>query len=147
MLTYEETLENVQRENEKRMERLTWNKDVFPVAHKLANMWTENHDDPNNGRLSTVEYLDWVSEVTVEIYLSENESFKAIQPLLDLVEENSNFRLIASGDLNHIIGRFWWFRYKDGGSLHITARADKSTKCRFVGSGEFQEKMKIVCED
>ena len=153
--TYQSALANAQLKFTQEEQALRKNRSMFKVAKKIAERWSDCHQysgsmEKDYCRYSTVGW-SWgsgvIGGIAVHLHLGKEDSlFKDVGPIIEELRE----RFEAGEESFSAEEYFTWKQYKfKNGIAELTVRVwpEKSTKCKLVPTGEFEEKYKIECEE
>jgi len=161
---YDQTLASTRKEYICNLHILKAYKPLFPIAEKIQKDWSLHtiyqNDETRYSNLTYAIGVGTINALAVNLYLSPKDSIKKNVGLLivDDLNQDSRFRFIDNSNAELIEWTSWDYSYLltkftnkynivDHPKLMIRAWYKRSTKCKLVGTGEFKETKKLVCEE
>ncbi|MFH1634073.1 MAG: hypothetical protein ABIG63_08690 [Chloroflexota bacterium] len=161
---FDEAVSGEQTRQKDRMDYLQRCKPWFRVGMEYACQFSHNHivdySDKRTERASLVSFNQEVGSirgVIVHLYLGKADTLtRDVGPIIEiLINDHPDLKGGDGDDFVGIKARTWEFMHKrktDSGDLWevvLTVRAhyEAAEKCKLVGTGEFEEKMKLECEE
>ena len=155
MKTYTKALKELRQTHKERLVFLSKHKTLFPVAHEYANKFTKNHSyslEKRSSRVSFASDVGTIQGIGLYLDLGKNDVFNDVLPLI--TEMIRDPRLEMTQPLDHTIKDKYEpvdciFKERgadNGANIRVRVFVDHSLKCHEVGTGEFKEIMKVVCD-
>lgn len=136
-------------------------KDLIALASDVAVKWSSNHDqnkDPNgDGRSSDITYargFSTIDAVSLNLYLGPNDSLQDVQLFIDshLSDALDKMEMGEPSRSDYVEMKWSAWTWSIGPwdektKFMVRAWFEKSTKCTMVGTGKFEEVMKVECQE
>lgn len=159
---YKREQEELEKTIQKMRDHLEAHKPIFRTALEYGLMYSKEeyefskHFD-DKARMYRVGYAYGpytVDAVYLDLYLGESDSIiRDVGPIIEEMREHPRYKFDRVADYIEMGWTGWRFDYtggpKDGikASLLIRVWFESSNKCKKVGTGEFEEKMRVECEE
>jgi len=159
MLWFQDAEKEEQEEQERRSALLKAHKPLFQIAMEYGYYFSHKneHDWSDKDRATTMCFAmggGTINCLALDLHLGENDSIiKDVGPIIEDLKEHPHLKFRETSDYIDAGWKGWDFDLKNGNgtspkaSLKVRAWFETSTKCKKVGTGKFEEKMKIVCEE
>jgi len=129
---------------------------LFLLLHRYGDLFSKNHKYSSDGtRFSYIIYatgIATISCITLDLHMGKKDSILLdIMPIVDDIKGLDNVEFTERSDYEEMKWAGWNFKYyiseeKDYVHFKIRAFFEYTTKCKVVGTGKFEEKLKVVCE-
>lgn len=155
MITYQQALKELRKENSQKIKFLEKHQNLFPVANEYAEKFSDSHDyhfGKRNSRVSFAADSGSIRALGLFFELGKDDTFNDVLPLIDEMIRDPRLEMTKPLDRkieskHDPIGCVFKERTSDNGaSLRVRIFISSSTKCKQVGTGKYKEIMEVVCE-
>jgi len=163
MLTYEKVLKEEFERHAETVKLIKRYEPLFEIVHEYAEKFSENHQHDGNKRHSDLTFAlnsGTINALSLNLYLAPDDKIiKDIGWIVEELKDSAKFEFIKEGDYIEIGWKGWRFKFKDKymgeesnspviyPEFLLRVWFGNSRHCKKVGTGKFEEVMKVECEE
>ena len=160
LLWFQDAEKELKARHQEELERLRAHKPLFQIAMEMGCRFSLNHDPIGQQRASTMTFslgIGTINCLALDLRLGPNDSIlKDVGPIVEALREHPVLEERGETEYLEMGWKGWDFRLKPPqpnqsnaheAQLKVRVWFKNSRKCRLVGTGEYEEKMKLMCEE
>lgn len=153
MENYKSIMRDLVKENQEAIKELEEHQPFFEIIEKLAEEFSPNHecDYISKKRSSQIGYAQGIGTVQalyLDLRMAKDDTIALdIKHIVNQLKLNKLLKFTRKAEYVEMGWIGWKFEIPDTKArLLVRAWFENSTRCRKEGTGEFEEKMQVVCQ-